>query len=267
MIATFEQPSPLDEWRQRLGGRRRRTQPRPLAAMGFLADGPVVDDLIEVENLTIVLLYDEPIRPGQCALRLAGYSGSRIPWGVRFGGPDRCRFVKDLALQPVLGGQGYRLDLANDELLMQALALNRQLNRHARFCEQVRERPFLPKLWAGFHRKDAAGITGPESAAHSPELAAYASRVGRTPASLLERLCCDHQGLTLFPLAWVSHRWHQAASVFADLRHFPERQVFHLRQRDDLAGFHDAAEFDLHNRFRSSLRQRRAPNAAVSMSA
>ena len=56
--------SPLDQWRQRLGGRRRRVQPRPLAAMGYLADGPVTDGLIEVENLTIVLLYDEPIRMG-----------------------------------------------------------------------------------------------------------------------------------------------------------------------------------------------------------
>ena len=88
MIATLEPRSPLDQWRQRLGGRRhRRAQLRPLAAMGYLANGPVIDGLVEVEKLTIILLYDEPIRPGHCALRLAGYSGSRVPWGVRFGGP------------------------------------------------------------------------------------------------------------------------------------------------------------------------------------
>ena len=37
----------------RLGGRHRRSQPRPLAALGYLANGPVIDGLIEVEKLTI----------------------------------------------------------------------------------------------------------------------------------------------------------------------------------------------------------------------
>ena len=106
MIATLEPRSPLDLWRQRLGGRCRRTQPRPLAAMGYLLGGRATDGLIEVEKLTIVLVYDEQIRPGHCALRLAGYSGKRVPWGVRFGGPGQCMFFKDLALQPVAGGSG-----------------------------------------------------------------------------------------------------------------------------------------------------------------
>ena len=54
MIATREQPSLLDQWRQRLGGRRhRRARPRPLAAMGYLANGPVIDGLIEIEKLCI----------------------------------------------------------------------------------------------------------------------------------------------------------------------------------------------------------------------
>ena len=113
MIAT-SQPTPLDQWRHRLGGRRRRARPRPLAALGYLINGPLVDGLINVEKLTMVLLHDEPIRFGQCALRLAGHSGSRVPWGVRFGGRANCRFLKDLMLQPVPGGEGYRLDLAND---------------------------------------------------------------------------------------------------------------------------------------------------------
>ena len=42
---------------------------------------------------------------------------ARIPWGVRFGGPDNCRFFKDLRLQPVPAGRGYRLDLADEDLL------------------------------------------------------------------------------------------------------------------------------------------------------
>ncbi|MGA2620108.1 MAG: hypothetical protein ABSF26_21025 [Thermoguttaceae bacterium] len=71
MIAA-RQPTPLDQWRRRFGGRHRRAQPRPFAAMGYLTDGPVVDNLIEIEKFTLVLLYDDPIRPGHCALRLAG---------------------------------------------------------------------------------------------------------------------------------------------------------------------------------------------------
>jgi hypothetical protein len=150
MIAMCEQPSPLDLWRKRLGGRRScRVQPRPLAALGYLANGPVIDGLIEIENLRIVILSDEEIRPGHHALRLAGYSGSGIPWGVRFGGPENCQFRKDLRLQPVPGGRGYRLDLANEELLTLSLGLERQLERCARSCQrQVREQPVLPKLWA-----------------------------------------------------------------------------------------------------------------------
>ena len=105
MIATLEPLSPLDHWRHRLGGRRRLAPPRPLAALGYLANGPVIDGLLEVEKLTLILLYDARTHPGHYALRLAGYSGSRVPWGVRFGGRENCRFVKDLSLQPVAGAR------------------------------------------------------------------------------------------------------------------------------------------------------------------
>ncbi len=71
MIATLASLSLLDQWRWRLGGRRhRRTQPRPLAAMGYLTNGLVIDGLIAVEKLCIVILCDEPIGPRHCALRL-----------------------------------------------------------------------------------------------------------------------------------------------------------------------------------------------------
>ena len=255
MIVT-SQPTPLDQWRQHLGRRHRRAQPRPLAAMGYLTDGPVIDGLVEIEKLTLVLLYDHLIRPDYCALRLAGYSGSRVPWGVCFGGRGNCRFAKDLMLQPVPGGEGYRLDLADEELLALGLQLERELHRHDRFSLQARQGPYLPKLWAGFHPDDADSITG-----DGPELAAYAANVGRTPASLLGRLRRKHAGLTSYPLAWVSHHWQQAAAVFADLRHFPKRQVFQLQQLGNLAGFHDAAEFDFVTR--SGVKQRRSHTQGV----
>ena len=219
-------------------------QPRPLAALGYLANGPVTDGLIEVEKLTLVILYDELIRPGHCVHRLAEYSGCRVPWGVRFGGPEQGRFFQDLRLQPVPEARGYRLDLTSTELLALGLGLERELDRYARYRQQqVREHVQLPKLWAAFRPADAASITG-----DGPELAACAARTGRSPQSLLEHLRRDHFGLVLYPLAWVSHRWQQAVTVFADLERFPTRQVFRLRQpADDLVGFRGAAAFDFYD--------------------
>lgn len=244
MIA-FSPPAPLEMWRKCLGGRRRRARPRPLAAMGYLVDGPVGDELVEIKRLTLVLLYDEPIRRGQCGLRLAGFSGGPVPWGAHFGGPTQCRFHKDLMLQPVAAGQGYRMDLADTELLALGLRLCRDLDRHTRYCPQPRrEQVLLPKLWAAFHPEDMAEITG-----DGQELAAYAARIGRPPQHLLRRLCHKHAGFLLFPLAWVSHHWQQIVTIYADLARFPPRQVFRLT-RSSLAGFQDAAEFD----FRSHVR-------------
>jgi len=231
--------------------------------MGYVANGPVLDGLIDVENLTIVLLYDEQLRSGLWALRLAGYCGKRVPWGVRFGGPNQCKFLKDLSLQPVAGTRGYRLDLDNAEILSLGLALERKLDRHARYRQQhVREQVRLPKLWAGFRPADAADITG-----DGPELIAYAAHSGRSPQDLLENLRRQHLDLTLYPLAWVSHHWQQAVAVFADLERFPRRQVFRLRQPDDLIGYRDAAEFNFRSCHRSSPRhrRRRSPRAAATL--
>ena len=256
MTATRE-PSPLDRWRHRLGGRRHRhAKPRPLAALGHLVNGPVIEGLVEIDKLTMVILYDEPIRPGHCALRLAGYSSTCIPWGVRLGGPENCKFFKNLSLQPVLGARGYRLDLASTELLTLGLRLERELDRHVRHRQrQVRKQLRLPKLWAGFRPADAASITG-----DGPELAAYTRRTGRPPERLLEHLRRDHFGLALYPLAWVSHRWQQAVAVFADLERFPRRQVLRLQHLPDgLVGYQGAAEFNFFDsRFRSGAKQRAA---------
>jgi len=225
MIATIEPLSPLDRWRQRLGGhRQRRSRPRPLAALGYIANGPVVNGLVDVEKLTLILLYDDLISLEYCALRLAGYSASRVPWGVRFGGPEQCRFFKDLRLQPVFAGSGYRLDLTDERLLTLALDLERALARSVHY-RHVREQVRLPKLWAAFHPADAANITG-----DGPELAAYAQRTGKSPKYLLKHLRRDHLGMCLFPFTWASHHWQQAVAVFADLAKFPSRQNFRLRR-------------------------------------
>lgn len=254
--------SPLDQWRQRLGGRRCfHAQPRPMAALGYLADGPVIEGLIEIEKLTPVLLWDEPADKGRLALRLVGYSASRVPWGVRFGGPEQCRFFKDLSLQPVSQARGYRLDLASAELLLLGLALARELDCHTRYHRRkVRERIRLPKLWAGFRATDASDIVG-----DGPELAEYACRIDKSRNELMARLRRRHFGLILHPLAWVSHHWQQAVAIFADLARFPRRQVFSLNQLPgNLVGFQGAAEHDFfQSRFRRRERLQEADRATL----
>ena len=70
------------------------------------------------------------------------------------------------------------------DMLTLGLGLERELDRHARFCQQrVREQVCLPKLWAAFQPADGANMTG-----DGPELATYAARTGRSPQRLLEHL-------------------------------------------------------------------------------
>ena len=112
MIAATEPTTLLDQWRHRFGGRRRRhRRPRPLAALGYLAHGPVLEGLVEIEKLLLVILHDAPIGHGQQMLRLAGFGAARVPWGIKWGGPSS-RFLKNLLLQPVPGGPGLRLSPA-----------------------------------------------------------------------------------------------------------------------------------------------------------
>lgn len=87
-MTALAQSSLVARWRQRFGGQRRnRARPRPVAALGYLVHGPVIENLVEIENLVLVVLYDEPQPDGRLALRLAGFSGARMPWGIAWGGP------------------------------------------------------------------------------------------------------------------------------------------------------------------------------------
>jgi hypothetical protein len=259
MISTTR-PSLLDQWRRRFAGRHHRsTKPRPLAALGYLAHSPVVNGLIEIDRLLLVTLYDEPSPQGTPALRLAGFSASRIPWGIRWGGPGQCRFLKDLLLQPVPQARGRRLDLEATKLLQLGLQLDRQLHGHARYPSLPKRRRLrLPCLWAGFQVTDATEVTG-----DGPELAAYSQRTGKSGDRLLRDIRREHGGLALYPLAWVSHHWQQAVTIFADLQRFPKWQVFSLRRLpENLVGYDGAAEFDLfHSPFQRSASQR--PQSAL----
>lgn len=241
MIAT-KQPTPLDLWRRRLGGNQRPVSSlRRLAAMGYMVDGAAADRLVEVGKLTLIILYPDQVRPGHLALRLAGFSGAPVPWGVRWGGAGQCRFCKDLLLQPVPGGPGLRLDVTQTRVLRIGLTLERELDRYRRYPRlPLRQRVQLPKLWAAFPQAEAAALTG-----DGPELASYARQQRRSARELFAAVRRTRGDLVLHPLPWVSHHWQQAVAVFADLERFPRRQVFAVRRAPgDLVGFHGATEFD-----------------------
>ena len=246
------QESLLNDWR-RCMVRRQSTGRRPLAALGSLVDGPVRNGLVELERLTLVVLYDEPTGQDQLALRLAGYSGTQVPWGVMWGGAEQTRFFKDLSLQPVPQGRGLRLDLARPRLLRIGLQLERALRHYAHHPSlPARKQLPLPCLWAAFRPEQAVGITG-----EGPELEAYARRVRKGTAEVFAAVRRHHCGQILHPLAWVSHQADSATMIFVDLARFPKRQVFRLAHvPGSLVGYQDAAEFNLvASRFRRKARQ------------
>ena len=89
MIATVE-PSLSDLWRRHLGRRRRNCDRRLLAAIGYLTNGPVVEDLIEIEKLAPVVVHDEMAARGNTMTRVAGYLAARY-LGASAGAAPRTR--------------------------------------------------------------------------------------------------------------------------------------------------------------------------------
>ena len=145
----------LRKWRRQVAARRRRTGdsfPRRGAALGYLPYGPIVDGLIEIENLLMVVVYDEPSNRRLPAIRVAGYATSRVNWGIKFGGAENSRFFKDLSLPPRPAAKGLRLNLLNDELLRLVLKLDQKVQYVSfRVARQLRGRGATfrssPRTW------------------------------------------------------------------------------------------------------------------------
>jgi hypothetical protein len=229
--------------------------------MGYLTNGPAVGGLIEIDKLVLVVLYDERIQGKRHSLRLAGFSGRPVPWGVCWGDRSGSKFFKDLRLEPVSQARGRRLDADDAELLQLGIELEEQLQQH--YCDRwrrVRRHPLLPRLWAGFRPSDDPKIKG-----DGPELAAACRRRCEPPQQVLASAKREWQGLVLYPLDWVSHHWQQAVILLAEVGRLPPRQVFVVGTiPDDLRGFRGAAAFDFFNsRFRSGTRRRTRRRAAV----
>jgi hypothetical protein len=238
----------MQQWQDQIGARQSRpSAPRRIGALSYIFNGPIVNSLIEIKHLCLAVLYDD-WSGHQCGpIRLAGFTGGRVPRGVFWGGAERNLFYKDVSLPPSQDGKGMRLNPDCSGLLPLGLQLDRLIERRRRqrYCA-IRRRLKLPRLWAAFNPENAGSIF-PDG----PELAATFSRSGQSAEPVLESERRTHVGLTLFPLVWVSHHWQQTVAVFADLHGFPKRQVFRIpRVPEDLQGQNGAAQFDFSvNRF------------------
>ena len=237
-------PELLERWRRQVGRQlRQRTtrDTRPLAGISYLARGRIHNGLVDVRHLVFAVVRDLESDNGSLTIRMAGFNGAPVPSGVMFGGAELSRFDKDLALAPRPAARGRRFDLANDELLLVALQLDRHLERHARYPNLPRRsQPRLPQLWAAFPANGSVEVNG-----DGPELLARCRATGASPAAILRQTCRQFAGLTLYPLEFVSHAWRQFQAVFADLRTIPKRQVLTVDHgAADLRGFVGAVEYD-----------------------
>ena len=238
--------------------RRVYRSPRRFAALGYLTKGPVREQLISIEDLILVVLYDELTDHTSHAIRLAGFSACRVPWGVVWGGSQQSKFYKDLSIRPKAHGRGTQLDLSKPQLIQAGLQLDQYLeNAIGSMPRRRRRRLQLPKLWAAFQAEDAKLITG-----DGPELDAVCRQMGGSRDSLLNSARRMHRGSVLFPMDWVSHYWEKAVAVLADLRGFPKRQAFRLgKLPGGLQGYRGATQFDFfQTRFVDRASSEHAPN-------
>lgn len=151
----------LQDWRRQIGGSQRRTSPHPVRPFVIVSyvirRNPRRWPLVDLNDITLVALFDEQLASGRLATRLTGICGCQTNQGLQFGGPEQCRFDKDLRLRPILGGRGASFDPGRGDLLAFALQLDRYLERVARYPFYPRRRvPLLPTLApAGDHSRSA----------------------------------------------------------------------------------------------------------------
>ena len=222
-------------------------------AVSFIDQANLTSTLVDIENLLIVLLYEDEFRSVDGSqtqlvpLRLAGYRVCRVPHGVAWGGADNSALFKDLMLTPQHVARGQRIDRSKVELMSLALKLDRRLTRAARHPAAPWPGLRLPQLWAGFRSGDARGLRG-----DGPEFEQACLRQDLTTAAVFCGATRYSDGLTLYPLDWVSSQLLRTTTVFAELTPTLRRQVFRIETiPNDLIGFHGASAFDFYNsRFR-----------------
>jgi len=252
-----QQEFAMCQWRHQIALRNWNllpSNPRSCAAFGYTVSGRQAGDLVELDQFVAVVVHYVRPRNKSAIIRLTGFHGSTVPWGVKWGGLDASVFEKDLALEPRKNANGRRLELKQPHLIKVALQVDRKLWDAAATGRKSssRTQPLrLPKLWAAFDHATANHIDGA-----GPELQATCRRRRKTAHALMRQNRRRHLGYTLFPLNWVSQHWEEFAAVYVDLYRFPKVQVV----VDELYGFRGACEFD----FRRTRFTQRAPRRTCS---
>jgi hypothetical protein len=232
----------MNQWRRQVAWRRRPGQsPRGLGGLAWLTPATPSAGLVDLQDLTIVVAYDELQANDQLATRIAGYRAVRVDHGVQWGGREQLRFSKNLLLAPRPGGGYQRLDLLNAANLGLALRLNRRIDmalvhQTSAFRRTLR----LPVLWAGFAASIAETVVG-----EGPEIEQLCGRFGLEPAAMLRKFQRTGRDLTFLPLEWVGDQLPLASRVCAEVEGFPRLQVFGVSDLAvDLVGFAGAMAYD-----------------------
>lgn len=211
----------IQQWRRQIGCRmhlRARQGPRPQALLTYRIDVEPENGLVPLDRILFLVLFDEERRDDRCELQLytrfAGYATTIEQGRIQIGGAARCRFSKDLRRSPAVGGRGSRLDALDRDLVVQALAEERYLERHARHPHFPRRNsPKLPSLWVVANSLTTEGD-------------------GFQKLVPLEERASDGA----------------AGEIFVDLRSFPKRQVLNVNHpRRDLYGGAGRVEFDFYH--------------------
>jgi len=239
------------QWRQQILAHcnpRHVAARKGFAALTFVDQANTSSESVDINNLLVVLVYEDDDQSlDRRSLRLSGYSVSRIPHGVQWGGAENCRIYKNLTLAPQFGAHGQRLDRGKHELLAIGLKLDRRLSRAARHPAAPWPGLRLPQLWAGFRTRQAKMLRG-----GGPEFELTCRKQCRAAREVFHESVRYIAGLTAYPLDWVSGQLDSVVAIFAELTPSLRRQVCRIGSLPEcLIGFHGASAFDFYNsRFR-----------------
>jgi hypothetical protein len=235
----------IRRWRQQMT-RRLCASPYhatpPLVVMSHWTDGPVVDGLIEVENLRLAVLYEEPSRRRFPAIRFSAYSGERVMGKVVLGGDRNSRLFKEVTARPAWRTRDQRLDTAKPQVVNLALRMEAHLRRQKLHPYKPRQTEMpLPRLFAGFRASTARRLGLAKTPAQNERTGDGGSVSART-----------YFELTLLPVDDVSRHLGEATAVLAELAGWPRLRVVQLPDlRDGLRGLRGPIEFDFYSsRFR-----------------
>jgi hypothetical protein len=188
----------LQRWRRQVAARNdlaERRGVRPFALVGYRVRAAPTEQLIPLERLSFVALFDERDDQDRLVTRLVGARARLIDSTLVVGGPDNTLFDKDLRSAPC-SADGRRLDPRDAELSELALGWEQHL-------ERVSRHPHYPR----------------RSVLRWP---AWWCEVGRAPRDCPTRLVGNP---TLIPLEAATACGLSVSRVYADVTGLPKRQV------------------------------------------